>query len=150
MRSYFVYVKNRSKSCISFACTLTVYALFCIGSFIWFLIDGQTRNAVMSALFLLFIPLIFLLEKLLSMKFVTPFIALVLFIAAGSILGSCYNLYTTVPCFDAILHTVSGFAFACLGFALLEMFIGEADKVLGMSVVRLCFQPCDRVAVGTV
>lgn len=126
MRSYFTYIKNRSKTCAPFVFVLSAYALFCIASFIRFLVVGQTRNAVMSILFTLLVPVVFLLEKLLNMKFVTPFISAVLFIAAGSILGSCYNLYTTVPCFDAILHTVSGFAFACLGFALLELFIGEA------------------------
>jgi len=128
MRAFSGYVKNRLKS-IPFTVVMTVYALFCLISFIYFCVLGQVRNLLESLFFLLFVPLVFVIEKGMRLRCPAPFLAVVLFICAGSILGACYDFYTLIPFFDTILHTLSGFIFACLGFALIELLIGEAkDK----------------------
>lgn len=126
--TYFFYLAKRTKESKPFFAVILLFAMFCIASFIYFLVIGQIRDSIMALVFTLFIPLIFLLERWLKLQFVTPFIACVLFIAIGSILGAGYNLYTIVPFFDTILHCISGFIFACLGFALLQLFIGKAEN----------------------
>ena len=124
-QSYFSYVIQRTKSSKPFMVLILIYAVFCFASFIYFMTVKQIRDGLMSLLFILFIPLVYFLEKHMKLKFVTAFLTVVLFIAAGSIMGSCYNLYTIVPVFDAILHTLSGFIFACLGFGLMQIMIGR-------------------------
>lgn len=106
---------------------LAIYALFCIGSAIYFGVIGQTRNCLLSVGLTLIAPLFLVIEGFLRIKVPALFAGIVLFVAAGSILGSCYDLYTSVPWFDTLLHTISGFIFPCLGFALLQLFIGLPD-----------------------
>ena len=124
-KNFRLYLAHRLKSDKLFSCIIFAYAFFCLSSFIYFAIEGQVRNTLMCLLFVLFVPLMLVLEKVLKVRFVALFSAVVLFIAAGSILGGCYDHYTLVPWFDLLLHCLSGFIFARLGFALLELFIGE-------------------------
>lgn len=128
IRSYFSYVAQRTKSSKPFFALILLYTTFCFASFVYFAVINKVRDSVMSLLFVLFVPLIFLLEKSMKIKFVTAFLTGVLFIAAGSIMGACYDLYTIVPFFDTILHTLSGFVFACLGFGLMQLMIGKAEN----------------------
>lgn len=128
IRSYFSYAAQRTKSSKPFFALILLYATFCLASFVYFAVINKVRDSVMSLLFVLFVPLIFLLEKSMKIKFVTAFLTGVLFIAAGSIMGACYDLYTIVPFFDTILHTLSGFVFACLGFGLMQLMIGKAEN----------------------
>lgn len=118
---------NRQKKQKLFFPLLILFAVFCIGSFIRFLVLHQPRNSILSIAFLLFIPLILGVEKLMKVRFPTLFTALGLFIAAGCILGSCYDLYTYLPWFDTLLHGISGLVFSCFGFALMQCVIGKSE-----------------------
>lgn len=106
---------------------LAIYVLFCLASVVYFAVIGQTRNSLLSAGMILIAPLFLVIESALRMRVPALFAGLVLFISAGSILGSCYDFYTLIPWFDTLLHTLSGFVFPCLGFALLQVFIGPPD-----------------------
>lgn len=125
-QSYFSYVAQRTKSSKPFLIVITLYMAFCLASFVYFIVIGKIRDGIMALLFILFVPITYGLEKSMHIKFVTPFLAGVLFVAMGSIMGAGYDLYSLVPFFDTILHTVSGFIFACLGFGLLQLLIGKA------------------------
>ncbi len=120
---------------------LAAYALFLLFSALFFGISGQLRNALLSAAYLAIIPLFLLAERGLGLRFGPLFAALLFFLAAGGILGSSYDLYTRIPCFDDILHGLSGGIFACVGF-------GLAAKVCRKETERRSFFVC--LAAGIV
>lgn len=69
---------------------------------------------------------------------------LLLFIFASEILGELYGCYLRIGCWDAVLHTVSGFLFAAVGFALCPLLGKEADcaenvPTLYLAVSAVCF-----------
>lgn len=110
---------------------LGVYACFCVGSSVYFFTVHQVRNGVMSLLFVLIEGVIELASVLFCVRTRPVFIAGVLLIAVGCILGTCYDFYTKLLVFDVILHGLSGVVFACCGFALMQVFIGEPTSLKG-------------------
>jgi len=135
------YFEERMKS-KGFLCIISAYLLFCLVSAVVLCILGQAKGVLMSSLYLLFIPLIFIAEYLTKIRLPELFTVGILGIAVGSVLGSCFNLYTFVPCFDTLLHGISGFLFACLGFALAERLFGKSDTVtrfFGCVAFACCF-----------
>ncbi len=124
----------RSRICDKrMSAVLLIYSLFTLASSIFFCVDFNLRNLLMSLLFTLFAPLFWLAEWLLGMKFSASFTAAVLSIAAGSILGSCYDLYTFFPFFDTLLHGISGTVFALFGFYLGEKIFKKPDTGKGFA-----------------
>ena len=94
---------------------IVIYLLFLFGASIHFMVAYKIRNALMSFLFMLFVPLMFLVERWFKVEFGFIFVLLSLFIASGAILGACFDVYHLIPCFDEVLHTVSGFLlFSCI------------------------------------
>ena len=114
---------------------LAVYVLFLLFSVVWFAVGGQVRNALLSAVYLLVVPAFLLVERAFKLQFGVIFAALLFFLAAGGILGSSYDVYTTLPCFDDILHGLAGVIFACAGF-------GLAQKVFGKDGAGKSFFAC--------
>ncbi len=110
-----------------FVAILAIYAAFLLFSGVYFFALLQVRNAIMSLAFLLFIPAVFIVEYFLQIRCGNIFTAAILALASGSILGTCYDVYTTFDLFDVILHGLAGVLFACLGFTLAEKFFGEAN-----------------------
>ncbi len=111
----------------AFVVILIIYAAFLLFSGVYFFILWQVRNAIMSLAFLVFIPAIFLVEYFLHLRCGNIFTAAILALASGSILGTCYDVYTAFDLFDIILHGLAGVLFACLGFTLAEKFFGAAN-----------------------
>ena len=103
------------------------YLAFCAFSAVWWTVNFVPGHLMMSLAFMLFIPAMPLAEYIFGMRFGPLFSVLVLLIAVGGILGSPFSLYSIIPSFDAILHTLSGVVFAALGFALCESLLGRAD-----------------------
>lgn len=135
------YVKERVAN-KAFSTIIIIYILFCIFSSIFWIVDFQIRNLCMSVAFMGFVPLLLFVEYKIKFRCGALFTAGVLFIAIGSLLGSCFNFYTIIPFFDTILHGMSGLLFACLGFTLAEKFFGRVDsirKFFGCAVFALCF-----------
>lgn len=128
MKELYRKLKNRLINDKSLLLILLIYSLFCLTSGIYFIVVSHIRNMLMSFLFLLFVPLLFIVEKLFKLKIVPLFALLIYFIAAGSILGTCFEFYTIFPYFDIILHGISGFIFGCLGFSLMELLVGKANN----------------------
>ncbi|MBE6634848.1 MAG: hypothetical protein E7617_01420 [Ruminococcaceae bacterium] len=137
-RSYF-YDRIKNKA---FTAVITVYLMLCLSSAMYWIIDFQTRNLLMSLAFVLFIPLMLIVEYTINIRFGELFEAAILFLAFGSILGSCFNLYTTLPFLDTLLHGISGIIFGCFGFALAEIFFGKAlspRRFWGSLIFAICF-----------
>lgn len=104
---------------------LALFFIFCIASGIYFSAMGQTRNALMSFVYILLAPVVLLAEYLIRFRFPALFNLLLYFLIAGGILGSCYDVYYTIPCFDEILHGISGLLFAAVGFTLMKRILGN-------------------------
>lgn len=104
-------------------------------------------HGVLTALFA-FIP--FFLQRLLRVRFpATLEILAYLFVFATQFLGEVADLYRLVPAWDAMLHTVSGFMFAALGFSLAESLhrnreMRFAFSPMFLAVLAVCFS----VSVG--
>lgn len=119
-----------------------VYIIFCLVSSILCCIDFQPRNFLMSLFFVLFVPVVLIAEYAVKIRLGELFIASAYALAAGSILGSCFNVYTTVPFFDTVLHGISGVLFAALGFAIAEKFFGKVNddrNFFGSLLLGFCF-----------
>ena len=125
-----------------FFISLVVYGLLCLGAGIYWCVSFDLRNMLMSFAFIILIPLIFVVEYFVKLRFGELFTLGVLFIAYGSILGSCFNLYSIIPVFDTVLHGTSGLLFTALGFSFAEKFFGKAEgkkKFFGALLFGICF-----------
>lgn len=107
-------IKRRKADAVVFAAATA----FFLGSGIYFLCTEQIRNALLSILFIAIPLALLIVEKYLRINFPTVFLIIFFLVPIGCILGSCYDVYSAVPWFDTVLHTISGFIFACLGFGL--------------------------------
>lgn len=70
-------------------------------------------------------------------------IILLIFIFAAEILGEVHSFFTKIPHFDTMLHTISGFLIATLGFSLVYL-LNESSRVtmklspLFLTIVGFC------------
>ncbi|MBQ9064490.1 MAG: hypothetical protein IJ123_03490 [Blautia sp.] len=71
-------------------------------------------------------------------------IVILCFIFAAEILGEIHNFYVTVPIWDTMLHTINGFNFAAIGFALVDL-LNRSEQFsiklspLFLAIVAFCF-----------
>lgn len=119
------YLDERTRNGKDIFALLAVYIAFYIASTVYFATKGQPRDAILSAVFVLFAPLMLFIEFRTNIRMKLPFAIGAIFLLIGSTLGSGYDLYTTVPVWDNILHAFSGFFFGCLGYALFMTLMGE-------------------------
>ena len=112
-----------------------VYAVLSAYTFIVtavFLIKGDFRKVLGAATTLAFFLLPGLFEKLLKMKFPAMLeIAIVFFIFSGPLLGEIHYLYVRTWYWDKLMHTVSGFIFAAVGYTFFNT--QRQEKQLGSS-----------------
>ena len=47
------------------------------------------------------------------------------------------TMFTIIPFFDALLHCITGFVFACIGFAVPKLFVGEPQSGRMLAVCLL-------------
>ena len=123
--SYRNFVKQRFSMNKSYFAMMTLYTMFYFSSMVYFAVLGRARDALLAFAFMLFAPLILLIERNVHITMPPLFAAGGFFLLIGSTLGSGYDLYTYVPSWDAILHGFSGFFFGCIGFTLFEALMGE-------------------------
>ena len=125
LRGFLGYSKERLSD-IPFLIISILYLGFCLFSSVRWMIGGIAGHVILSSGFLLFIPAMLAVEYLFGMRFGPIFMVAALSIAVGAILGSPFGMYSALPMFDDILHTLSGFVFAALGLSLAEFFFGRA------------------------
>ena len=141
MTNFIGYIKERFKE-KAFTAVFAVYILACVSSAVYWCVDFELRNLLLSLLYALIALVVPIAEYIIKFKCGSLFVGAVLFLALGGLTGSCFNLYTIIPFFDTLLHGLSGVLFACVGFALSVRFFGKADKVktfFGHLVFALCF-----------
>ncbi len=109
------------------------------------ILRGDYESVFIAAVtfFLLFLPSI-LSRKLRIELPSTLEIFLLIFIFAATILGEINKFYVRVPHWDTVLHTINGFCFAAIGFALVDM-LNRHERVslrlspLFLAIVAFCF-----------
>lgn len=139
-RGFLTVTKERLKSdpaaCVIFA----AFAAFEIFSGIWFAAHAEARNAALSFAYLLILPAALLAEWLLRIRFPALFHLLLFVLAAGGVLGSCYDLYTVLPSFDELLHGISGILFCAVGFTLFRRILGGTGAK--KPFLPVCWRAC--------
>ncbi|MBQ7836377.1 MAG: hypothetical protein IJ389_03900 [Clostridia bacterium] len=109
------------------------------------LISGNIENFFLCLLSLV----LFLLPAFVERQFKvnlpdTLEIIVLLFIFAAEILGEISSFYVRVPHWDTMLHTVNGFLFAAIGFAMVDVF-NRSSKIkfdlspFYLAVTAFCF-----------
>ena len=109
------------------------------------ILRGDYESVFIAAVtfFLLFLPSI-LSRKLRIELPSTLEIFLLIFIFAATILGEINKFYVRVPHWDTVLHTINGFCFAAIGFALVDM-LNRHERVslrlspVFLAIVAFCF-----------
>jgi len=74
-------------------------------------------------------------------------IVIILFIFASLFLGEIHNFYLRFWWWDTLLHTVSAFAFACVGFVIL-LLLFKTNKIVSQPVWIVIFSFCFAVTIG--
>lgn len=122
-----------------------VLALSVVGILVWSLISHNYENSASCVLVLLLFLVPSFLEKKLKVKLPMTFeIIILLFIYAAQILGEMNSFYIRFPWWDNMLHTINGFLFAAVGFALCDVLNQNPNlkfklSPLFLSVVAFCF-----------
>jgi hypothetical protein len=129
---------------IAFAVYL-VLALSVVGMLVWSIISRNYENSASCVLVLILFLVPSFLEKRLKVKLPLTFeIIILLFIYAAQILGEMNSFYIKFPWWDTMLHTINGFLFAAVGFALCDILNQNPNlkfklSPLFLSVVAFCF-----------
>ncbi len=109
------------------------------------LISGNIENFFLCVLSLILFLLPAFVER--KLKIVLPDaleIIVLLFIFAAEILGEISSFYVRVPHWDTMLHTVNGFLFAAIGFAMVDV-LNRSSRVkfnlspFYLAVMAFCF-----------
>lgn len=106
---------------------------------------GDFESAFVCALSLILFLLPAFFERQFGMRLPSALeIVILLFIFASQILGELAYYYVKIPHFDTLLHTVNGFIFAAVGFALTDI-LNKSERVkfelspIYTVVVAFCF-----------
>lgn len=128
--------------------TITVYivlrSVVVLGMFLSAL-GGRWENFFVSALALVLFLAPSILEHRLKIDLPTPLeIVILLFVFAAMILGELEGYYSRYPFWDAMLHTVNGFLFSAVGFALVDLLNrGQGTRFhlspLYLAIAAFCF-----------
>ena len=127
-----------------FAVYVTIRVLV-IAILVLSVLEGKYENTYICVLTLVLLMLPSIVEKRLGIKLPTGLeITVLLFIFAAEILGELEAFFVRVPFWDTMLHTISGFIYAAVGFAMVDI-LNENKRVsfsmspLFMAFVAFCF-----------
>lgn len=105
-----------------------IYTVFTVFSSVYFFVLGRFRNGLLPIAYAaLFIVLLVLFEYFFGMRCGNLFLIVLFSVPVGGILGTCYEFYMYIPFFDTLLHTISGFIFAVLGYTLMMRLLGDSE-----------------------
>ena len=74
----------------------------------------------------------------------------VIFLYSAIFLGEIRNFYYTIPYWDTILHTLSGFMIGCLGFSMVDILNSNNKNVMLSPFFIAFFAFCFAMALGAV
>lgn len=135
-QTYKEYAKERL-SYVPFSALLGAYALFCLGSLIYFLVIGGWRDVGICFSYVLVVPLFMFCEKNMSVRAPIAYIVFVIAFLVFCLLGASFNFYTYIPILDDILHAAWGITFATLGMTIYKSYVGEPDTTKKFVVMLL-------------
>ena len=95
-------------------------------SALYFLIRGKAQSIALSLLFLLLLLITPPIEQMLRLRIPPLGYGLLLFLMLGALLGSCYNFYFRISFWDTMLHGLSGFLFACIGYSVCKLMFSNS------------------------
>lgn len=105
---------------------------------------GEWHNVFLCglSLVLLFIP--FFLRSTFKINFPSVLeIAVFIFVFAAEILGEIANFYGNIPFWDTMLHTITGFLAASVGFGMIDLLNRHSKRIhmtpLFVALVSFCF-----------
>ncbi len=123
--------KERFARSLAFTLIFCAAALACISISLYFFFTQNIKGGMIALLFLLIILIMPVAERLIRIYVPTACYALLLFLCVGALLGSTLNFYFRIPFWDIILHALSGWLFACIGYAIcIRMFSKDEKKSL--------------------
>jgi len=127
---------------------LAIYVIlrfFVILSLIVQVLRGNWLNVILCIITLILFTLPGLIQDKLKVEFPTTLEVIVyLFIFSHTILGEIQSFYVTFPYWDTMLHTISGFLCAAVGFSLVDVLNQDENFQIAMtpifvSIVAFCF-----------
>ena len=127
--------------------SLIVYAvlrLVIIGIMIRMIFLGDWHNVFLCGLSLLLMFIPFFLRNTFKINFPSVLeIAVFVFVFAAEILGEMANFYGHIPFWDTMLHTVTGFLAAAVGFGIIDLLNTHSNRLnmtpLFVALVSFCF-----------
>lgn len=127
--------------------SLIVYAvlrLIIIGIMIRMIFLGDWHNVFLCGLSLLLMFIPFFLRNTFKVNFPSVLeIAVFVFVFAAEILGEMANFYGHIPFWDTMLHTVTGFLAAAVGFGIIDLLNTHSNRLnmtpLFVALVSFCF-----------
>lgn len=117
----------------------------------------QIFNRDFEAVFLCLLTLLLftvphMIQTRFHVEFPTPLeVVFLCFVYASQVLGEILSFYIYVPYWDTLLHTVSGFMCAALGFSLVEIMNSKPDLKFELSPVFVALVAfCFSMTIGVV
>ena len=132
-----VHLKNRLKD-IPMTVVAAIYIAFCFATIFYCISVGNYRDIAVCIGFALVVPLVYIAEYTMRLKIPMGYLLIVELFMTGNLLGQAYNLYTTIPAFDIILHAIWSVVFSIMGIAIVKSLIG-APKSNGGALAYLLF-----------
>lgn len=123
--SFVEYIKKRIKGNKIFTLIMGLFMVICFDFTIYFIIKKMVRSLILALVCTAIAPIVIMaFEHFVGIKFGNAILTMILFIIMGGmILGPSLDFYFKFPHWDTLLHGLSGFMFACIGF-------GVANRVI--------------------
>lgn len=105
---------------------------------------GEWQNVFLCGLSLLLLFIPFFLRSTFKINFPSILeITVFIFVFAAEILGEMANFYNNIPFWDTMLHTVTGFLAASVGFGMIDLLNRHSKRIhmtpLFVALVSFCF-----------
>ena len=101
---------------------LVLFGAAFFGAALHLFLQHRPSGGLISLLYLLIFLVLPPVEEALRLRLPVLGYVLIFFLTFGSVLGSSYNFYFRIPFWDAVLHTLAGLLFSCVGYALCKLF----------------------------
>lgn len=120
-------IRLRMKKDVGVPIVLGIFGTFFFVAAIVFGAQGLVGYSLQSVMYMGVLALLPFIEYALNICLTPLLIVFGMTIAVGGMLGEACNLYYIFPKFDEVLHTLSGFVFACFGFCLAKKLCKDKD-----------------------
>lgn len=127
--SFISYIKSRITKGKALRIIMGIFLVMCLDFSIYFIIKKAVRALILSIVCGIVAPIAIMgFEYYVGIKFGSVTLLMILFIITGGmILGPSLDFYFKFSHWDTLLHGLSGFLFACIGFAVSERVIKSTN-----------------------